>query len=199
MRKNKVKRGIIAIALVIVALYFIIGTYARYSTVGTGSAVADVAKWNVSIKNGETELTSTTQDINFTVGSSDYVVSNKIAPSISAYADIDVYLEGTEVAVDLGVAIDTTQLSSVIGANTQFNVSATLDGVSYTSTDSMLVPLPNGSAFNSTNGTKHLRVIITWENSNSNNAADTALGTANAENRHVSIPVTITAQQHIAN
>ena len=198
MHKNKVRRNIVAIVLVIVALFFIVGTYARYSTVGTGTAVADVAKWNVSIKNGDTALTTTTQNIDFVISSNDYVVPNKLAPATRATADIDVYLEGTEVAVDLSAIIDKSQVADVIKTNGQINVYATLEGTDYTSGNTVVVALPGGSAFNATNGTKRLRLTIEWTNDDTNNAADTAVGTSTAEERSISIPVTLTAQQHIS-
>ena len=56
--------------------------------------------------------------------------------------------------------------------------------------------LPNGAAFTSENGVKNITITLTWANSDSNNAADTALGIAGGT---ISVPVTFTAQQHIAN
>ena len=197
MHKNKVKRSIIALILLVVALFFIAGTYARYSTTGSANAKANVANWNVSIKRDNTDLTQTTQDIVFTVEPNEYVVSNKIAPATRATAQIEVDLTGTEVAVDLKTVFDSTQLSNVISSNSKISFTTTVDGTSYTSNSPIYIPLVNDSAFTESNGKKTLTIAIEWENDDENNALDTAVGTATQAERTISIPVTLTAQQHI--
>ena len=197
MHKNKVKRSIIALILLVVALFFIAGTYARYSTTGSANAKANVANWNVSIKRDNTDLTQTTQDIVFTVEPNEYVVSNKIAPATRATAQIEVDLTGTEVAVDLKTVFDSTQLSNVISSNSKISFTTTVDGTSYTSNSPIYIPLLNDSAFTESNGKKTLTIAIEWENDDENNALDTAVGTATQAERTISIPVTLTAQQHI--
>ena len=190
MRKNKVMRLIVALIVIAVALFFISGTYSRYSTTGAGNASIDVAKWSVAIKKGDTSLTSTTQNLTFTVQDNDYVVSNKIAPATTATADIDVYLEGTEVAVDL-----ITTLGSASNLPEGATLSMTVDGTTYTSGNAATFALPNGNAFTAANGKKTVKLTLTWENSDSRNASDTAAGKAA---NTITLPINITAQQHIS-
>ena len=195
MRKTKVKRSIIAIVLVIVAIFFIAGTYARYTTVGRANAVAQVAQWAVEIKSGNTALNETTQNIDFAIESNQYVVSTKFAPAKRAVANIDLVLEGTEVAVDFGVNFDVSNLPENIRNNNNIAVSMIYNNVEYASGETITFALPNGEAFDDTNGTKTVSIVIEWTNDDTNNDADTTIG----ENDTVfNIPVTLTAQQHIS-
>lgn len=199
MRKNKVRRGVLAVILLVVAVFFIAGTYSRYSTTGGVNLQTTVAKWDVDIKNGDTSAKSTTINVPFTVADNDYVVANKIAPNSSATATIDLYLENTEVAVDFTATIDTTAITGLSNANVTLTVDA--DGQAnthYASGETITFGLPSGNAFTAENGTKHITFTLTWANvdSTSTNTADTTNGIAGSA---ISIPVTLTAQQHISN
>ena len=198
MHRSKVKRSLIAILLVVVALFFIAGTYARYSTTANANAVADVASWAVTISHDDTELSNIATNITFVVDDNDYVVSGKIAPATRATAEIELDLTGTEVAVDFATLIDTDALAEVLGANDEISFTTTFNGVTYSSEDVVVIPLENGEAFDSTNGVKTLTLAIEWENNDENNAADTALGKETLANRTIVVPVTLTAQQHIS-
>ena len=194
MRKNKVLKLFIALLLLAVAVFFIAGTYSRYSTTGNGNAKVDVAKWAVTIKNGDKDLVSSTQNINFVVADNDYVVSNKIAPATKATADIDVDFTGTEVATDIIATLGTT--SNVPDGAV---LTITVDGNDYDYTvagNKATFALPSGAAFDSTNGVKRVTLTLTWENSDTaaRIASDTAAGEAA---KTVEVPITITAQQHI--
>ena len=189
MRKNKVLKLSIALILLVIAIFFIAGTYSRYSTTGKANAKVDVAKWDVAIKNGDTALNTTTKDIVFVVEPNEYVVPERIAPATKATADIDVYLAGTEVAVDLIAELGTT--ANVPEGAT---LSMTIDGATYTAGDKATFALPNGQAFTAQNGKKTVKLTLTWDNSDSRNVTDTAAGIAA---KTVTVPITVTAQQHI--
>lgn len=189
MHKNKVLKLFAVLILLAVSIFFIAGTFSRYTKTGEGNAKIDVASWAVAIKNGDTTLNTTTQDINFVVADNDYVVSNRIAPATTATADIDVYLAGTEVAVDL-----IANLGIASNLPTGATLSMTVDGTSYTAGSAATIALPSGQAFNATNGKKTVRLTLTWENSDERNTTDTAAGEAGST---VTVPITVTAQQHI--
>lgn len=204
MRTKTVRNVIVALILISIAVFFLAGTFARYSTNGNANFTTEVAKWNVSIKDGDTVLTPTSQDLAFTVISDQYVVPNKMAPGTQATATITVNLTGTEVAVDLVPTVDLSNLPSELKNNTKFKVTANLNGTAVTATStttsttlapSITVPLVNDSAFTEDNGVKTLTLTLEWENSDTNNVADTAVGTLT--DRTISIPVTFVARQHI--
>ena len=189
MHKSKVLKLFVVLILLAISIFFIAGTFSRYTKTGKGNAKIDVASWAVAIKNGDTTLNTTTQDISFKVADNDYVVSNKIAPATTATADIDVYLAGTEVAVDLIANLGTAS-NLPAGAT----LSMTVDGNTYTAGNAAKIALPDGQAFNSTNGKKTVKLTLTWDNSEDRNATDTAAGEAAST---VTVPITVTAQQHI--
>lgn len=189
MHKNKVLKLFVVLILLAVSIFFIAGTFSRYTKTGEGNATINVANWAVTIKNGDTTLNTTSQDINFVVADNDYVVSGKMAPATTATADIDVYLAGTEVAVDLIANLGTAS-NLPDGAA----LSMAVDGTTYTAGSAATIALPSGQAFDSTNGKKTVRLTLTWENSEDRNATDTAAGEAGSI---VTVPITVTAQQHI--
>ena len=194
-RRRRTRKAIIVVIALLIALYLIGSTYARYSTVGRATGKADIAEWHVSIKNGDTSLTSTTQDIEFEVQSNPYVVPGKIAPAVTAVATVEVDLTGTEVAVDFDAVVDSSALSSIGASADKITLTTAVDGTTYTSGTSQTMNLVNETAFTAANGKKTLTLTLTWENDDENNADDTTMGTTGGT---ISIPVTLTAQQHIA-
>ena len=195
-QRKRTSRGIILAIALILVLYLIGSTYARYSTVGEATGSVPIAEWHVAITSDDgTTLNSTTQDIAFTVQSNTNVVSGKIAPAVTAVAEIELDLTGTEVAVDFDAVIDDSALATIGASADKISLDVEVDGTTYTSGTSQTIPLVNDSAFTSSNGTKTVTLTLTWENDDNNNADDTTMGTAGGT---IEIPVTLTAQQHIA-
>ena len=192
-RKTRTKRAIyVAIALLLIA-YLISSTYARYSTEGKASGKVDIAEWHVVMQpnDGGAALTSTSRDITFTVQSNTNVVPGKIAPAVTAVAEIELDLTGTEVAVDFTATVgDLTPTN--LPSSDKINLTSTVQGG--TPGTSTTIPLVNQSAFTSSNGKKKVTLTLTWTNDDENNADDTATGIAGGT---LTVPVTLTVQQHI--
>lgn len=193
-RKSTVKKSVFFIALLTLLVILIGGTYARYSTSVTPTAKFDVAKWDVQLKQGNTEITNSTI-LNFTLANNANVADGKIAPGVTATADVTVDLSGTEVAVDLEAALASTfNAQSVFGvANDKISVTATIDG---SSTVSLSQTEGKNVAF-AANTTKTMHVTLTWTNDDENNTNDTTLGVNAPQN--VQVPVVLTAKQHVGN
>lgn len=195
MNKKQVKTLIVALLVVIVALYFIASTYARYTTSLTGNAEATVAKWSAVVKDGTNTL-SDNFTLTFTVDANEFVRDNRIAPQTSATAQVEIDLTGTEVATDIDAIVDSTSLSSIFGASaSDVEVSKTVavkSGANFTATSAGLVSLPNQTS--ALSGSVVVTITLTWTNNESHNASDTTLGVAGST---LQIPVTIKAQQHI--
>ena len=121
-----------------------------------------------------------------------YVVNGKIAPNRSATATLVVDLTGTEVATDIDV-----DLGSVTGLPTGMTISGvTANGNAMTKTGnvySTTIGLNAGLTAISSNSVT-LVVTATWANNEANNSNDTSFGEAGGS---ISIPVTVTAKQHI--
>lgn len=187
MTRTSRKVIILMIMFILVALYFVSGTYARYTSSITGNAAVSTANWAVLFKQGETEIANNF-NLAFEVQNNSNVVSGKIAPSVTAKATINLDLTGTEVAVDYTATIDKTALAAAFGASAN-NVTVTVNGSdSATGTKSLV----GDAAFTSSNGIVPIEISITWDNSESANTSDTT-----AAGKDLTLPVTLTVQQHI--
>lgn len=194
-RKTRTKRAIFVVIALLLVAYLISSTYARYSTEGKADGKVDIAKWAVvmTADNGTT-LNSTTQDITFTVQSNTEVVSGKIAPAVTAKAEIELDLTGTEVSVDFTPTISAYTPSTLPSAD-KITLTSAVEGGTVGSSN--YIPLVGNSAFTASNGKKKVTLTLTWANDDENNADDTATGMLADGSRTITIPVTLTVQQHI--
>ena len=194
-RKTRTKRAIFVVIALLLVAYLISSTYARYSTVGNANGKVDIAKWAVVMKADDgTTLNSTTQDITFTVQSNTEVVPGKIAPAVTAKAEIELDLTGTEVSVDFTPTIGAYTPSTLPSAD-KITLTSAVEGLTVGSSN--YIPLVGNSAFTASNGKKKVTLTLTWANDNENNADDTATGMLADGSRTITIPVTLTVQQHI--
>lgn len=194
-RKSVAKRWTL-IAIIAFALIAIIGgTYARYSTTGAATGTVQVAKWAIAMKADDgTILNATTQPITFTVQSNTNVVPGKIAPAVTAVAEVELDLTGTEVAVDFDAVVDSSALTSIGASSDKISLTTKVDGTTYTSGTVQTINLVDNAPFTAANGKKTVTLTLTWENDDNNNADDTSMG---IDADTIEIPVTLTAKQHI--
>lgn len=194
MKKKKVLAVLVALLLVIGAGVY---TYARYTFTRTGNGNAEVARWTASLTDGANALTDNF-NLPMTLSTNNYVVNGKIAPNRSATASLVVDLTGTEVATDIEVSIGS--ITGLPDGMTISGVTATPLGGSATALTlndgkySTTIELNAGKTAISAN-TVTLEITATWTNSDANDADDTTHGTTGGS---LSIPVTVTAKQHIA-
>ena len=194
-RRTRTKRAIFIVIALLLVVYLISSTYARYSTVGKADGKVDIAKWAVVMKSDDGKtLNSTTQDITFTVQSNTEVVPGKIAPAVTAKAEIELDLTGTEVSVDFTPTIGDYTPSTLPSAD-KITLTSEVEGGTIGSSN--YIPLVENKAFTASNGKKKVTLTLTWENDNENNADDTATGMLADGSRTITIPVTLTVQQHI--
>lgn len=198
-KRTRTKRAIFVVIALLLVVYLISSTYARYATVGKADGKVDIAKWAVAMKADDgTTLTSTTEDITFTVQSNDDVVPGKIAPAVTAKAEIELDLTGTEVSVDFKPTIDPYQASVVLPSADKIILTSAVEGIDGGAVGaSNYIPLVGESAFTEDNGKKKVILTLTWENEEANNANDTATGEIADGSRTLTIPVTLEVQQHI--
>ena len=194
-RRTRTKRAIFVVIALLLVAYLISSTYAKYSTVGKADGKVDIAKWAVVMKSDDGKtLNSTTQNITFTVQSNTEVVPGKIAPAVTAKAEIELDLTGTEVSVDFTPTIGEYTPSTLPSAD-KIKLTSAVEGGEIG--ESNYIPLVGNSAFTSDNGKKKVTLTLTWTNDNENNADDTATGMLADGSRTITIPVTLTVQQHI--
>lgn len=206
MKKREAKLTIVVVMLLVLALYFVGGTYARYASKFEGVGTVKVAKWAVALKYGQTSI-SDNFNVELTTESNANVVTNKIAPSYTASGKIAVDLSGTEVAVEVTAEVDETKLNSLptqikaLYDTGRIKLTATVekaDSSNLTVTSTGVVSLPDATnGFTGTDTVVNVVVKAEWVNApenDTNNGLDTAAG----ENvTTFSIPVKLTVQQHI--
>ena len=194
-RKTRTKRAIFVVIALLLVAYLISSTYAKYSTVGKADGKVDIAKWAVVMKSDDGKtLNSTTQDITFKVQSNTEVVPGKIAPAVTAKAEIELDLTGTEVSVDFTPTISAYTPSTLPSAD-KITLTSAVEGLTVGSSN--YIPLVDNKAFTAENGKKKVTLTLTWANDDENNADDTATGMLADGSRTITIPVTLTVQQHI--
>lgn len=195
-RKTRTKRAIFIVIALLLVVYLISSTYARYSTEGKANGKVEIAKWAVAMKADDgTVLDSTTKDITFTVQENANVVPGKIAPAVTAKAEIELDLTGTEVSVDFTPTIGNYTSTGIPSAD-KITLTSELEGGTVGSSN--FIPLVNESAFTAENGKKKVTLTLTWENDDDNNVNDTATGELEDGLRTLTIPITLTVQQHIS-
>lgn len=188
-KQNKVwgRVGMIALVLCLITTCLMAGTFAKYTSTYTGSATATVAKWSPEFKSG-----STTVSDNFTVAIEDTslnskVTDAKIAPGTDGSFAIEVAPNGTEVAFDYTITVDTAHAEK-IPTNLKFYSDAAFTTELSGSTNTVTGSVALGATSSSTS-------TIYWKwayETTSGDTADTADGTAAAT---MSVPITLTATQ----
>lgn len=194
MTKRTIK-GIIAILMLLtICLYFVSGTYARYTSALAGSTKVDVAKWAVAFKDGSGNALSNDFNLTFTVDANPNVVSNKIAPSTTATATIEADLTGTEVAVDYEAVVNEEALATLFGASKDNVTVTTTAKINGTDDTTGTISLVDDKAFTAENGKVTITVKLTWANDDAKNVSDTTVGETGGT---LTLPVTLTLKQHI--
>lgn len=192
-----------ALIMLLITLYQINNTYAKYFTKAEGIVEETIGAWVVKV-NG-TNIATGTDIQNFTIkdlkyNSNDYVLEGKIAPGLLGYFDIEIDATEASVAVRYDITINFEQLDISDSINFAKLVRV-VDGVENqqgitktgTSTYTGIVTLEDIDA----KKTNTVRVYLEWEDdgTGTNDAADSVLGTN--KDIQVSIPVEIKASQYL--
>lgn len=175
------KKYLIAIILLL-AFGMIIDTFSIYRTSTTGNGSIETSTWSVNIKknSSNTEIANLNfdyADINWTTHTGK---NNKIAPGDTGYIDYTIDASGSEVDVYYEVEVGTITNAPATG------FSAVADSASGIIT----------YAAGANNMKKTIRITITWDgvttDSNTKDESD-----KNANNKSMSIPVTIMVRQNL--
>ena len=100
----------------------------------------------------------------------------------------------SEPSTDKSLALSSSNGSSVL-LSKFFTLTSAVEGGTVGSSN--YIPLVGNSAFTASNGKKKVTLTLTWANDDENNADDTATGMLADGSRTITIPVTLTVQQHI--
>ena len=208
-RQSKTKKGIL-IAVIIACLIAIIGgTYARYTSSGTANASVSIAKWHVELAGEDISSQSQNVDVALTYDANSYVKDGKIAPGRTAHFDVELDPTGSEVAIDYSFVVNTAAIAqaletgstseiAIVGATYKVgNGSAQAATIAQDGTISIAESLADVEAGKAVT----VSVTIAWTNDETDNASDTIEGVesyvAGTNGKVVTVPVTVTARQHI--
>lgn len=205
MTKNSVKSIMLVLMLVAVGLYFVSGTYARYTASASGTGTVRVAKWAVKINENDATAQNATFDLTFTQKPNDNVVDSYIAPSSQLYADFTIDPAGSQVAIDYSFTLGTITAStgSIPSTIKVLKVVPVVNGVEQTALTADeagkytgTIALKSQTAALTADEAVKMRVYIEWADSNTTtaNATDTSVG-VNAPT--LTMTVTATATQSI--
>lgn len=191
MTKNAKKVAVIALLLVLtMCLYYVAGTYAKYTSAATANSTIGVAKWavklgEVDIANGAKDFTS---ELSLETDASSTVKSGKIAPGTTASGSFTIDPNGTEVAVDYSIEIGAISYS---GSATAPNVTITKVMAGTTELTKDASGKYTGSI--ALDGSPvEIKVTATW--TSTSDATDTAVG---YEAGTLTVPVTVTVEQSL--
>lgn len=192
-----------ALIMIVITLYQINNTYAKYSSQASGTVEETIGAWIVKIN--ETNIATGQDNQTFTINqltynSNDYVLEGKIAPGLLGYFDVKIDATGASVAVRYDITINFEQLDVsdslyfaklvkvVDGTESDTGITKTGDST-YTGVIS-LEDIEQGT-------TSTVRIYLGWADDGTgvNDEADSILGTT--KDIQVSIPVEVKASQYL--
>lgn len=107
---------IISVLLVVVTLYSIANSYAKYVTQASGNMEKQAGAWVIKLNNKDISSQNATKTFtinNLNLLNNEYVVDGKIAPNSVGYFDIAIDPTGTSTAVRFDVTLDFSDLETV--------------------------------------------------------------------------------------
>ncbi len=179
MKGNK-KVLVIAALLLLISVSFT--TYAIYRNSWTGNGTIKAAAWEVKLKKGSNEVQNVNFDASDIVWTTRTGYNNTIAPGSTGTITYTVDASGSEVDVLVSAAIDTESATLPEGL--------TITGVSAPAT----IPYATGEG----NMTATITVTVAWAGADSDDA-DKDADDMDFAGDNLSIPMTITAKQSLAN
>ena len=202
-RKSQARKMTFIILAIFILIATIGGTYSRYTSTGSGTGTAQVAKWAVKINNVDI-VNNNSFTVTFNEVENANVVDGKIAPASELYADFVIDPTGSEVAVDYDFQLgDITASEGSVPTGIAIDRVVYMDGTTEGDEITGVNGLYTGNTINLTNqsaltsaSAKTIRVYLKWTNSDV--AADSANHTAAGDAAPIlNMSVTGTAKQHI--
>ena len=181
MKKGNNKFLVVAILLLLVGV--VAGTYAIYRSSKTGNASLGTAAWSVKVKGDDIDDTSKTLSFNYSDIHWTKITgkNNKIAPGSEGTISFDVDATGSEVDVDYTVTVGTIT-GATIGTGFTVTPATTADGTGTIEANAMK---------------KTVTLNVVWTGEDSDDASKDSSDKAMA-GKDLTIPVTVTVKQHLA-
>lgn len=179
MKGNK---KILVLAVLVLLLAVCFTTYAIYRSKANGTGSVKAAKWSVKIDDDdfdEATYTFTGADIKWTTLTG---YNNTIAPGSEGYIEIPVDADGSEVDVLLTASLGSVTLPT--GMTVELASGASSQTINYSATEGQMEA--------------KVRLNVAWSGADSDNEAKDS-SDIQVNDTTISIPVTLTAKQSLAN
>lgn len=197
-KKSTIKiLAIVTILIVEISLYFVAGTYSKYTSSAESNSTARTAKWAVKI--GSIDLaggaTDFTNELVLETTNSAKVKTGTIAPSTSVQGSFNINPNGTEVAIKYIISLGTIHFKNAL---TNADVTENTPNIEITN-----ITPSTGSLTQNLDGTytgtidldgDSVDITITAEWNSTDNSQDTANGYTPLT---VIVPVNLTVEQDI--
>lgn len=184
MFKNKKMCFFLAVMSLMLSLFMIQETYAKYLTTAEGVTSTNIARWKLNINNQDiTSNQSITNVLTPNFIKSEHVKDGVIAPKSEGFFDIIIDSSNVDVSFNYSITTSVNENSSV----TDLKVTGySINGSNIVSIETgQLENISNNILYNSGVTTSTIRIYFTWDDDNGtmDNAADTMAtlnnGTAN--------------------
>ena len=194
MKKTSI---IISMLLIVITLYNIVNSYAKYVTQASGSMEKQAGAWVIKVNNSDISSRNVTRTFtinNLTLLNNEYVVDGKIAPNSVGYFDISIDPTGTSTAVRFDVTLDFSDFENVDAIHFE-SACLVVNGVENTSgmtrtarnTYTGIIPLADVKQ----NIITTARLYIKWEDSQN----DIDLGLI--QNNQLDLPIEVDVSQYM--
>lgn len=195
MKRLKIIFTILAVIMLIFSIYLISRTYAVFYSEAKGDVSLTLARWDIKVNN--TEVTKkTTQNFtisNLIIETNENVLSGKVAPNTRGSFNIVIDPTDTQVSIRYDIAIDNEQLNNyrmTISSINELSGNTTLVRTA-ASTYTGVIPLAKING----NYSDNIKIVFRWDNDDTKNNEDTAIGTV--ANNKTNIPISITFSQYL--
>ena len=164
----KLKLYLCGILLFVITVITISGTYALFETNANGDANFEVGKWIIKLNNRDISLEKLITLDDFVYVNSTHVEDGYFAPTSKAEFEINIDASQTDVSVEYTLDIDDSSLDDY--PNIYFKI------LDLDTNQEMTQSTTSGIMYlNDTNRTKHLKLILEWDNDEEYDELDTSL------------------------
>ena len=188
---------IISMLLIVVTLYNIADSYAKYVTQASGSMEKQAGAWVIKVNDRDISSKTSTKTFtinNLTLLNNEYVIDGKIAPNSVGYFDISIDPTGTSTAIKFDVTLDLSDFENVEAIHFEsaclvVNGEENPSGMTRTAKNTYTGIIPLSDVKQNTITTA--RLYIKWEDSET----DIVLGLI--KNNQLNLPIEVDVSQYM--
>ncbi len=188
---------LISMILIVVTLYNIADSYAKYVTQVSGSMEKQAGAWVIKVNDRDISSKTSTKTFtinNLTLLNNEYVIDGKIAPNSVGYFDISIDPTGTSTAIKFDVTLDLSDFENVEAIHFEsaclvVNEEENPSGMTRTAKNTYTGIIPLSDVKQNTITTA--RLYIKWEDS------ETDIDLGLIKNNQLDLPIEVDVSQYM--